>query len=65
MKKAALDPNKRCRVCGCCVRACPDGFLRLGMDSVIVSEKCLGCGTCTKACPFHVIVLREDASDES
>ena len=59
MKKAVLDPNKRCRICGCCVRSCPNELLVLGMEAVIISEKCQGCGTCVKACPFHVIILEE------
>lgn len=65
MQKAVLDPKKRCRVCGCCVRACPDALLRLGMEAVIISPECKGCGTCTKACPFHVIILKDEAEHES
>ena len=64
MLKAILDPEKRCRVCGCCVRACPDALLGLGMESVFISPDCRGCGTCTKACPFHVIKLTEVETNE-
>ena len=62
--KAVLDPEKRCRVCGCCVRACPENLLVLGVDAVIISPDCKGCGTCTKACPFHVIKLSGGEENE-
>ena len=65
MKKAVIHPDKWCRACGCCVRAYPEGLLKLGLDSVIVSDKCVGCGTCTKACPFHALVLTGGEDDES
>ena len=64
-RKAVIAPDGRCRACGCCVRACPEELLKLGVETVIVSEDCKGCGTCIKACPFHVLMLIGEESDES
>lgn len=42
----------RCRYCGCCAQACPQGAHHVTAVSHSVSrEHCAGCGKCIDACP--------------
>lgn len=40
----------RCLQCGDCVRACPNGALKLNDHVVVNEDKCERCGHCTEVC---------------
>ena len=40
----------RCRLCGDCVQACPQGAIRLEERLVTDLALCQDCGTCTQVC---------------
>jgi len=54
-----------CRMCGKCVKACPEGALVIEEEparaAVIRSDLCMGtaCKRCELACPTHTISLKE------
>ena len=52
--------SKECVACGCCVRSCPLGAIRVhkGMYA-LVDARCVGCGHCERDCPAGVISLGE------
>lgn len=54
--KAIVTENK-CRACGCCVRNCPAGEIRLGRKKAEIGEGCVGCGECARSCPFEAIYI--------
>ena len=56
--------EKSCRGCGCCVRACPRGVLRLGKKKAEAGEVCIGCGECVRACPFDAIIQQKSDAEE-
>ncbi|HIS40725.1 MAG TPA: 4Fe-4S binding protein [Candidatus Aphodovivens avistercoris] len=58
MHRVIVDTDA-CRRCGCCVRTCPKGALKLGESAVEVREGCIGCGVCTAACPFGALIQRK------
>ena len=59
-RKAFVD-QEHCVACGCCVKVCPVGAIRImqGTTALADTEKCVGCGKCAKECPASVIVIRE------
>ena len=61
-RNAYVNEND-CVACGCCVKACPLGAVRVfrGIAARVDEEKCVGCGRCVRECPASVIELREAA----
>lgn len=58
--RTAEDGSPDCRACGACVKACPDGVIRIEKDpedakrtlSLSVDHgQCTFCGLCVDACP--------------
>ena len=50
-----------CLGLGDCVRACPNGALRISNGIAVVNPRlCTGCGICTRTCPNHLITLMAD-----
>src|SRR5689334_19957509 len=54
-----IDPE-RCKGCGACVAACPEGDV-LGIISgrahLVAPTRCIGHGACRTACPYDAITL--------
>ena len=50
-----------CVACGCCVKVCPLGAVRVfwGVEARVDGTACAGCGRCVKECPASAIELRE------
>ena len=50
-----------CVACGCCVKVCPLGAIRIdrGLFARVDSNKCVGCGKCARECPASVITIVE------
>jgi len=46
-----------CKLCGTCVRNCPEHALVMipGKKVILVGELCAGCGVCRLVCPFNAI----------
>ena len=46
-----------CKLCGICVRNCPEHALVMipGKQVILVEELCAGCGVCRLVCPFNAI----------
>lgn len=59
-RNAYVNEND-CVACGCCVKVCPLGAVRVfrGIAARVDEEKCVGCGRCVRECPASVIELRE------
>lgn len=48
--RRAVDPL-RCTRCGACVRACPEGAIRLRFEAITVDPaRCRDCGRCAERC---------------
>ena len=73
-----MTPNKRsprkaevaqdlCVACGCCVKVCPMGAIRVvsGLYADVDASKCVGCKKCAVECPASVIEIRENESGEA
>lgn len=60
-KRKAFVDQTHCVACGCCVKVCPLGAIRImqGVTAQVNMDKCVGCGKCAKECPASVIVIRE------
>lgn len=60
-KRKAFIEQSDCVACGCCVKVCPLGAVRIirGIMAYVDMEKCVGCGKCAKECPASVIKIRE------
>ncbi len=60
-KRKAFVEQADCVACGCCVKVCPLGAIRIisGIMAQVDMEKCVGCGKCAKECPASVITVRE------
>ena len=60
-KKKAFVAQGDCVACGCCVKVCPLGAIRVvkGIMAQVNMDKCVGCGKCAKECPASVIEIRE------
>lgn len=59
-RKATVDKNE-CVACGCCIKVCPMGAIRilLGSYAIVDEEKCVGCRKCFNECPASVIRMKE------
>ena len=59
-RKAFVD-QKDCVACGCCVKVCPLGAIRIlrGVMAQVDMDRCVGCGKCARECPASVIAIRE------
>lgn len=59
-RKAIVDQNA-CVACGCCVKVCPVGAIKIwkGIFAQVDQDKCVGCGKCAKECPASVIEIQE------
>lgn len=60
---SALRPvikGERCRLCGTCVRWCPEGALTLvkGSGAVIDPARCSGCGECIISCAHGAVQVQ-------
>ncbi|MCI8474026.1 MAG: 4Fe-4S binding protein [Oscillospiraceae bacterium] len=59
--------TERCKSCGLCVTACPQGALSIGSSSnsagykcvALDKKKCITCGICYTACPDYVFTIEE------
>ena len=60
-KRKAFVAQGDCVACGCCVKVCPLGAIRVvkGIMAQVNMDKCVGCGKCAKECPASVIEIRE------
>ena len=60
-KRKAFIEQSDCVACGCCVKVCSLGAIRIikGIMAYVDMEKCVGCGKCAKECPASVIEIRE------
>lgn len=56
-KRLARVDRAHCVACGCCVKVCPRGAIRVvqGVFAQVEEALCVGCGKCAKACPASVI----------
>ncbi len=67
VEHSSLKPSvieKKCTVCGCCIKICPAAAISFGKEKAFIDQKlCLGCGECLAACKFHAIYVNwhEDA----
>ena len=61
LKRKAFVDTISCVACGCCVKVCPIGAIRIekGVWAQVDMEKCVGCGRCAAECPASVITIRE------
>ncbi len=61
-KKISVVDQGHCVACGCCVKVCPLGAIRInqGIYAQVDAVKCVGCGKCAKECPASVIVIQEE-----
>lgn len=59
-RKAVVDEGA-CVACGCCVKVCPLGAVRVwrGIAARVDEAACVGCGKCAKECPASVITIQE------
>ncbi len=50
-----------CVACGCCVKVCPKGAIKIwnGIMARVTTEQCVGCGKCARECPASVIEIQE------
>jgi NAD-dependent dihydropyrimidine dehydrogenase PreA subunit len=50
---------EKCKGCGSCVEACPQGVLKLKNKKCIIAKPkdCLECGTCVYSCPQNALSL--------
>ena len=60
-KRKAFVAQEDCVACGCCVKVCPLGAIRIvkGIMAQVNMDQCVGCGKCAKECPASVIEIRE------
>ncbi len=53
--------EKKCDLCGICVKACPFGALEIRNKKVEVTASCKMCRICIKNCPNNAIALIDEA----
>lgn len=53
--------EKKCNLCGVCVKACPFGALEIKEGKVEVNASCRMCGICIKSCPCNAITMIDEA----
>ena len=63
-KRSARVAQNECVACGCCVKVCPKGAIKVykGLYAQVDEELCIGCGRCAAECPAAIIdVVEVDA----
>ena len=67
IKRKAYVNRGECVACGCCVKVCPMGAIRVvsGLYADVDASKCVGCKKCAAECPASVIEIRENESGEA
>lgn len=60
-KRMAVVTTEDCVACGCCVKVCKMGAVRVerGLFAVVDMGRCVGCGKCAAVCPASVIEMEE------
>ena len=60
-KKKAKVAQPDCVACGCCVKVCPKGAIKVykGLYAQVDDELCIGCGKCAAECPAAIIKMGE------
>ena len=60
-KRKARVSQKDCVACGCCVKVCPKGAIKVykGLYAHVNEELCIGCGRCASECPAAIIEVGE------
>lgn len=60
MKKAKINKDY-CVACGCCVKVCPKGAIKIhkGIFAIVDKDMCVGCGKCSLECPASIIEMEE------
>jgi len=53
--------EKKCNLCGACIKACPFGALEKRDQKVEINASCKMCRICIKNCPNNAIVLIDEA----
>ena len=63
-KRKARVVQKDCVACGCCVKVCPKGAVKIwkGLYAQVDEELCIGCGRCAAECPAAIIEVVEVGS---
>ena len=67
IQRKAYVSRGECVACGCCVKVCPMGAIRVvsGLYADVDASKCVGCKKCAVECPASVIEIRENESGEA
>ena len=61
VEKPVYCGEKPCTGCESCVRACPEGAVRIEDKHFIVDlEFCKGCGLCVAVCPVKGLGMEEE-----
>lgn len=69
MRGQVLINEERCKACGLCITACPQGVLRLSKTinsrgyhpvEAYQPEKCTGCTLCGVICPDLVLTIQRE-----
>lgn len=56
IEKSGYEVTEKCRGCGICQRACPQGCIRLMEKRAVIEQKnCLHCGNCFTGCPHGAV----------
>ena len=60
-KRKARVAQADCVACGCCVKVCPRGAIKVykGLYAQVDDELCIGCGKCAAECPAAIIEMGE------
>ncbi len=53
--------EKKCDLCGVCIKACPFGALERSNEKVEINASCRMCRVCIKKCPNNAIALIDEA----
>ena len=61
-KRKAFVDGSLCAACGCCVKVCPLGAIRIisGIMAQVEMGKCVGCGLCAAKCPKGIITGKRE-----